>query len=62
MRLLQKEKGQSAPSGQNWNNLHNKVSKAIIDYNPNYKSIFMCSYRYKELITSMRRTEQTDLS
>ena len=26
-----------APSGQNWNNLSKKLSKAVLDYSPKYK-------------------------
>ena len=28
---------QRAPNDQNWNNLSNKMSKIVLDYNPKYK-------------------------
>lgn len=36
-----RESTQRTPNGQNWNNLSNKMSKVVWDYNPKYKIIFM---------------------
>lgn len=32
-----KEPGDRAPNGQSWDNLSNKISKLVLDYNPKYK-------------------------
>ena len=47
------EPAEKTPNGQSWNNLNNKLSEAVMDYNPKYKINIQVHTGTKKLLNKL---------